>query len=114
MATFFHVTSANFTFGEDLLSWDSYVQATGETPGPWKWEAESEGLDSHLVSLLREDQADEINEIASFIDGDAVVLTIVTDEGWDAELGWTVNDEGYTCVYHRIPAECIVSMEPVN
>lgn len=115
MATYYHVTTAAYNEGEDLLSWDRYIERYGEAPCAWKWDESDceEGFDGYMVSLLREDQADEIEYIASMIEGQALVLTIETDEQWERELHFGINGEGYTAaMMGRIPAEIIVKVEP--
>lgn len=115
MATYYHVTTAAYHEGEDLLSWDRYIEQYGEVPCAWKWDDVDEGYDGYMICLLREDQADQISDIVLDIDGPALVLTIETDEQWERELHFGINSEGYTAaMMGRIPAECIVSMAPVN
>jgi hypothetical protein len=113
MATYFHVTTTAYNTGEDLLSWDAYIARYGEAPCAWKWDEAEEGFDGHLISLLREDQASEIADVAAYIDGPALVLTIETDEAWEQELGFDVNSEGYTVALHRIPAEVITNVASI-
>lgn len=110
MATYYHVAPISYNEGEDLLSWDAYVERYGEQPTAWKWDEADEGFDTDIVSLFT-DRAEASDYIDLYMDGAAKVLTI--EVGDDTDIRVRRNSEGYSCVIGRIPAEHIISVETI-
>lgn len=115
MAIYFHVAPATYNDGEDLLSWDAYVDQYGEQPTPWKWDGAEPGMiDGDVVCMFREDQREDAEYFASeWITGPAKLLTIELESGDDG-IRILTNHEGYACVTGRIPAWAIVGVEEIG
>lgn len=101
MTTYFHIARESYSDGEDLLSWDSYIERYGEQPCVWKWEDADEGFDTDIVSLFSSrDEAD------AYMDDFGGVMLHVTIPDWAEDEGMMIvtNSEGYTAVMSHIPA----------
>ena len=116
MTTYFHVAPMTYTEGEDLLSWDRYIERFGEAPTAWKWEDAEDRYDGHMVCLWQADQLDDAREfVESYLDGQAKIVTVTVDDEWARELGLRRNDEGYmAAMYGRIPSDVITRVETVG
>lgn len=113
MPTFYHVAPATYNDGEDLLSWDAYVERYGEQPTTWKWEEAEEGFDTDIVCMFRADQRDDAEAFAAEYFDSAKLLTIELEDGEEG-VHILTNAEGYACVMGRIPAWAIVAVEEVS
>jgi len=100
MATYYHIAGKGYNEGEALYSYDRQLEM-GLSP-EWKWDEESEGLDTDLVCLF--DSRTEAQEFADEFGGTMLAIEITDDED---RLRMVTNDEGYRAVFNAIPAELI-------
>jgi hypothetical protein len=107
MKTYYHVAPATYAEGATLFSFIELWNTTGEMP-EYKWvdmdvDFYTDSMDANVVCMF--DTLEEARQFRSDFLADGKVLAINIDE-WMKNEGITLDmvDEGFTCVYNRIPA----------
>jgi hypothetical protein len=108
MSTYYHVAPATYSEGETLYSFVELWNKTGEMP-EYKWEEMdqefyTDSMDAQVVCMF--ETIDEARSFRSDFLPTGKILEINLPE-WAHEEGVHLDrvDEGFPCVYHRIPAK---------
>ena len=102
MTIYYHV-SQDWQEGDDLLCFDEVYAQTGTQPS-WKWEEEP--FDTHLVCLFKTlKEAEDMK--TEWLPNGRILQVNLPDNPEEWGMMVTENDEGFTCVIGRIPAEYI-------
>lgn len=110
MATYYHVTTDDYSLGEALWCRDELLERGVEVA--WKWDAD-EGLDGDVVCLF--EARDEAEEFRRDWLPTGRILAVELPEDWeDWGIRMTRVDEGYPAVYRTIPAEFIRAADEVE
>jgi len=99
--TYYHVAGAGYEAGDDLLSWNAFLDERGVAPGPWKWTEAPEAFDGDVVSLF-ERYVDALDYRDGF--GGTVLAVDLPEDADELGIMAEINDEGYLCIYRRIPS----------
>lgn len=98
-AAYYHVVSAGWSEGDDLLCWDILADRGIVSESDWRWEDAPVGYDGHLIALHGTlDQA--VEHLALF--GGARILRV-----WLHRREVSRNAEGYPCTMRQVDADRI-------
>lgn len=117
MTTYYHVAPSTYSEGENLYSFIELWNTTGEQP-EYKWNEMPfdfyiDTQDANVVCLF--ESIEEARDFRANFLTDGIILEINIPE-WALSEGISMDrvDEGFPCVYHRIPAtlagETIISV----
>lgn len=107
MSTYYHVAPETYNAGDTLYSFIELWNTTGEMP-EYKWQEMDvdfyvDSMDANVVCLF--ETVDEARNFVADHLPTGKILEINIPEWADSEgLHMDVVEEGFPCVYHRIPA----------